>query len=122
MRQLAKDLRAHRPLGPSLAGWWHREGRGVLVGAALVVLGWIGYQQVQIGALGRRQCQQIHALAELGRRSLGEEKQETKEFEAQSSDRLGLTQTKFEALVTKKQAREAHKQVVLDRVARSSCG
>ena len=121
MKKLIADLRSGRSKRLALSDWWHREADGVLIGIVLVVLGWGGYQQAQIIKISTRQCHEIHALAGLGESSLREEKQETKEFEKESTDRLGLTQTKFEQLINRKQAREIHKQAVLNDVVRNSC-
>ncbi len=63
LRQLLRDLRTGTPAHESFRSWWGRESRGVVVGVAVVLLGWLGWQQVQLGSVNHRQCQDISVVA-----------------------------------------------------------
>lgn len=81
-------------------------------------------------------CELIHQLAGLGQKRAGheasaleEERAETADFKRKSLDRLGLTETDFNALVAKKEAKTqlgeqegTERKAVLDRITHHSCG
>ena len=121
MRQLLSDLRTGVPLHEGLKDWWNRESRGIVLGVAIVLLGWVGYQQVQLSHVNQHQCQDISVVANISSDTVATELRNSRALLPKIS-LPGLTHQELLTLVAQSEAREHRHQHELERVAQESCG